>query len=83
MLRADPVLQELNRRLVTEGGMTAIPVVERFDVVQQAGRSFRPLVLHDHLALLAAPVLRAHQPRLAFLRNHARVSAFVVEYGAL
>ena len=54
MLTRDPVLKELNRRVVTERGVTTTPVVEHFDVVEQIGdrvlsvrvaRAVHPLVL--------------------------------------
>ena len=37
MLMRDPVLQELNRRVVAERGMAATPVVEQLNVVEQIG----------------------------------------------
>ena len=35
MLSRDPVLQELNRRMVAERGVAATPAVEDFDVIEQ------------------------------------------------
>jgi hypothetical protein len=40
MLSRDPVLQELNRRVVAERGVAASPVVEVFDVIEQVGDGF-------------------------------------------
>jgi hypothetical protein len=37
MLIRDPVLQELNRRMVAERGVAATPVVKHFNVVEQVG----------------------------------------------
>ena len=37
MLLSDPVLQELNWRLVAEGRMLPFPVVEDFDVLEAGG----------------------------------------------
>ena len=37
MLSRDPVLQELNRRVIAERGVAATPVVKDFDVIEQIG----------------------------------------------
>ncbi len=37
MLTRDPVLQELNRRVIAERGVAATPVVKDFDVIEQIG----------------------------------------------
>ena len=42
MLIRDPVLQELNRRVVAERGVAAAPVVEPFDVIEQIGDRHLP-----------------------------------------
>ena len=42
MLIRDPVLQELNRRMVAERGVAATPVVEHFDVIEQIGSRVLP-----------------------------------------
>ena len=40
MLNRDPVLQELNRRVIAERGVAATPVVKDFDVIEQTGDRF-------------------------------------------
>ena len=42
MLIRDPVLQELNRRVVAERGVAATPVVEHFNVIEQIGSRILP-----------------------------------------
>ena len=51
MLSRDPVLQELNRRVVAERGVATTPVVKHFDVIEQIGDR-----------LLAGRVARALHP---------------------
>ena len=61
MLLANPVLQELNRRSVTEGRMLPLPVVEELDVFEAGG-------LHVSMSRIANPmhalVFEAVEPTL-------------------
>jgi hypothetical protein len=40
MLIRDPVLQELNWRVVAERGVAATPVIDELDVIEQVGDRF-------------------------------------------
>jgi hypothetical protein len=51
MLSRDPVLQELDRRLVAERGVATTPVVKHFDVVEQVGSGFVPRHKRAHVSL--------------------------------
>ncbi len=87
MLSRDPVLQELNRRLVAERGVATTPVVKHFDVVEQIGdgcgagcvaRAVYPFVLQAvkealRRRIVPAVSLAAHRA------NHAVQGEFVLQ----